>query len=131
MLQYSHVPQLPVRLLGSGAGLHSDIRLGATGKSTWEIEFVDFNIYHIVGALSKVGATAPGANYTTVDGATGQRWQLVIEAANLSHFNAQGSAPTPTAERLAFPEGTGANIIGYEDRPARPGVMVVTFLEVQ
>ena len=49
--------------------------LGATGKSTWQIEFVDFNIYHIAGALSKVGVTAPGANYTTVDGATGRRWR--------------------------------------------------------
>ena len=54
----------------------------------------------------------------------------MIEAANLATLTFSRDPPTPTAERLAFPEGTGANIIGYEDRPARPGVMVVTFLEV-
>ena len=104
--------------------------LGSIGKSTWEIEFVDFNIYHVIGALSTSGVTAPGSNYTVVDMATKRSWQVVIEAANLSHFTTHGTSPTPTDALLSFPDGTGAEMIGYEDRPARPGVLVVTFLEV-
>lgn len=104
--------------------------LGTIGMSTWEIEFVDFNIYHIIGAVSTAGMTAPGTNYTMVDSATQRLWQLDIRASNISHFTIHGTAPTPTDALLSFPDGTAADIIGYEDRPARPGVLVVTFLEV-
>ncbi|MGH2633824.1 MAG: hypothetical protein ACRDG3_10480 [Tepidiformaceae bacterium] len=103
--------------------------LGAIGNSVWQVEFVDFNIYHVIGALSTSGMTDPGSNYTMVDSATQRRWQLDIRAANIGHFTIHGTSPTPTDALLAFPDGTGADIIGYEDRPARPGVLVVTFLE--
>lgn len=104
--------------------------LGTTGRSTWQVEFVDFNIYHIRGALSTAGLMAPGIDYSTVDAATNRAWQLVIKAANLTHFTIHQTAMTPTDALLAVPDGTGADIIGYEDRPARPGVLVATFLEV-
>ena len=114
-----------------GDTFHSRGRwLGETGKSTWQIEFVDFNIFHIKGALSTSGITDAGANYTMVDAATGRRWQLVMKASNLTHFTIHATSPTPTEALLSFPEGTGAGVIGYEDRPARPAVLVVTFLEV-
>lgn len=103
--------------------------LGATGKSTWKVEFIDFNGYRIRAALSTSGITAPGANYTIIDPATGRRWQLVIKASNLTHFMIHTSSPAPTDALLAFPDGTGVDIIGWEDRPARPGVLVVVFLE--
>jgi len=104
--------------------------LGELGKSTWEIEFVDFNIYQIMGTLSRSGATTPGSNYTVVDMATKRSWQVVIEAANVTHFTIHGTSPTPTDALLSFPDGTSADIIGYEDRPARPGVLVATYLEI-
>ncbi len=103
--------------------------LGGIGKSTWQVEFIDFNTYRVRGALSTSGITAPGANYTIVDSANGRRWQLVIKAPNLTHLTIHDTSPTPTDAILSFPEGTGVDIIGWEDRPARSGVLVVVFLE--
>ena len=114
-----------------GDTFHSRGRwLGETGESTWQIEFVDFNIFHIKGALSPSAIADGGVNYAMVDSATGRRWQLVMKAANLTHFTIHATSPIPTDALLSFPEGTGADMIGYEDRPARPAVLVVTFLEV-
>jgi hypothetical protein len=100
--------------------------LGAVGDSTFQVEFVDYNIRRVRGRLATTGLLDTEADYTVRDVATGKTWQLVVRPENIEHLTAGQTAPQPTEATLAFVDGTGVDIIGYE---ARPNVIVVTWIE--
>lgn len=132
----NHVPREGDDFIGKGKWL------GAVGNSTFQFEFVDYNIRRVRGALSTTGLLDAEANYTIRDfrpAASDRLWQLVVRPEHVEYLATYPTGPQepgaqepgprqPTATALAFADGTGVDVIGYE---ARPNVMIVTWIEAR
>lgn len=115
-----HVPRV-------GDDFHSRGRwLGDVGRSTFEVDLVDYNIRRVRGALSTSGITDPEADYRSRDIRTNESWEIVVRPENIDYLWVHSTVPEPSEASLTFPDGTGADIIGYE---VRPGVIIATFIE--